>query len=70
MPCAQYETLKVHCNAPGEWGINSDKFTVNDNDNAEEAEDPRVDLTLVKTRIHEDTINMFKRVLLFSRELG
>jgi hypothetical protein len=66
MPRAQYETLKARCNARGNWGINSDKSTVNNDDDAEEAEDPQVDLTLVKTRIRKNTINMFKRVLLFS----
>ncbi len=53
-----------------EWGINSNKSTVDDNDdddNAEEAEYPQGDPALVRTRIREDTINMFKRVLLFSQ---
>jgi hypothetical protein len=73
MPCAQYKALEAHCNARREWGINSYKSPVNNDDNddnddnAEEAEVPQVDLTLVETRIHKDTINMFKRVLLFSQ---
>jgi hypothetical protein len=45
-------------------------LTVKDNDDddaAEEAEDPQGDPALVETRIREDTVNMFKRVLLFSQ---
>jgi hypothetical protein len=38
-----------------------------DDDNAEEAEDPQGDPALVETRICKDTVNMFKRVLLFSQ---
>jgi hypothetical protein len=70
MPCAQFKTLKACCKAQREGGINSDESTFDDNDNtdnAEEAEDSQVDLTLVETRIRKDTINMFKRVLLFSQ---
>jgi hypothetical protein len=70
MPHAQYEALKARRSVGHERGVNSDELTVkdnNDNDNAEEAEDPQGDLALVKTRIREDTINMFKRVLLFSQ---
>jgi hypothetical protein len=69
MPHAQYEALKALCNARREWGVYSDKSTVkdNDNDDAEEAEDPQVDLALVETKVRKDTINMFKRVLLFSQ---
>jgi hypothetical protein len=68
MPHTQFEAPKDHCQAWRERGINSDKSTVkddNDNDDAEEAEDPQGDPVLIKTRIYEDTVNMFKRVLLF-----
>ena len=70
MPRAQFEALEAHCHAWHEQGIDSDKLTVkdnDDNDNAKEAEDPQRDLALVETRIHKDTANMFKRVLLFSQ---
>jgi hypothetical protein len=70
MARAQYEALEAHRQARRERGVNSDKLTVkdiNDDDDAEEAEDPQGDLALVETRIHEDTVNMFKRVLLFSQ---
>ena len=70
MPHAQYEALEAHRQAQRERGVDSDKSTVednNDNDNAEEAEDPQGDPALVKIRIHEYTVNMFKRILLFSK---
>ncbi len=68
MPHAQYKALKAGHNAWHERGVDSDKLTDdNDGKDAEEAEDPQVDLTPVKARIHDDTINMFKRVLLFSQ---
>ncbi len=69
MPCAQYEALEAHCSAQHERGINSDESTVkdNDDDDAEEAEDPQEDPALVKTRIREDTVIMFKRVFFFSQ---
>jgi hypothetical protein len=68
IPCAQFEALEAHRQAWHEWGVDSDKLTVkdnDDNDDAEEAEDPQGDPALIKTRIHKDTVNMFKRVLLF-----
>ncbi len=66
----QFEALEARCQVRHERGINSDELTVkddDDNDNAEEAEDPQRDLALGKTRICKDTVNMFKRVLLFSQ---
>ncbi len=72
MPYPQFEALKAHahCQAQHEQGINSDKLAVeddNDDDDTEEAEDPQGDPALVKTKIREDTVNMFTRVLLFSQ---
>jgi hypothetical protein len=70
MPCAQFEALEAHCQARHDQGVDSDESTVkdhDDNDNAEEAEDPQGDPALIETRIHEDTINMFKRDLLISQ---
>ncbi len=70
MPCAQFESLEAHCQARRDWGINSDKLTIKDDgddDDAEEAEDPQGDPAPVETRICKDTVNMFKRVLLFSQ---
>ncbi len=70
MPCAQFETLEVHCQARRERGVDSDKSTVNDDkddDNAENAGDPQGEPALLETRIHGNTVDMFKRVLLFSQ---
>jgi hypothetical protein len=73
MPFAQFEALEACSQARCDWGINSDESTVkddNDNGNAEEVEDPQRDPALVETRICKDTVNMFKRVLLFSQGLA
>jgi hypothetical protein len=70
MPCAQFEALEAHHQEQHDQGVDSDKSTVKDNnndDNAEEAEKPQGDPALVETRICEDTVNVFKRVLLFSQ---
>jgi hypothetical protein len=70
MPCAQFEALKACCQARHEQGVDSNELTVkddNDDDYAEEAEDPQGDPALVETRIRKDTVNIFKRVLLFSQ---
>jgi hypothetical protein len=69
MPCAQFEALERHRQAWHNQGIDSDKSTVNDdNDNdAEDAGDPQGEPALLKTRIRKTTVHMFKRVLLFSQ---
>ncbi len=69
MPCAQFEALEACCQARRELGIDSNKLTVDDGDdiNAEDAGDPQGELALLETRIHETTVDMFKRVLLFSQ---
>jgi hypothetical protein len=52
-----------------ERGIDFDKSTIkDDNDNdAEDAGDPQGEQALLKTKICETTVDMFKSVLLFSR---
>ena len=70
VPRAQFEALEARCQARRDRGLDSDKSTVeddDDDDNAERAEDPQQDPALVETRIRKDTVNMFKRVLLFSQ---
>jgi hypothetical protein len=69
IPCAQFEALDAHCQAQRERGIDSNKLTINDNDNndAEDAGDPQGESALLETRIRETTVEMFKRVLLFSQ---
>ena len=54
MPHAQFEALEAHCQAQREQGVNSDKSTVeddNDDSDAEEAEDPQGEPALIDTRI-------------------
>ncbi len=73
MPRAQFEALKARCQARHDQGVNSDKSTVDDNDddvNAEEAEDPQGDPALFETRICKDTTDMFKKVFLFCQGPG
>jgi hypothetical protein len=68
--CTQFEALEACCQVRRERVVNFDESTVeddDDNDNAEETEDPQGDPALVETRIRKDTVNMFKRVLLFSQ---
>jgi hypothetical protein len=70
MPCAQFEALEARHQAQHDQVVDSAKLTVeddNDDDDAEEAEDPQGDPALVETRIRVDTVNVFKRVLLFSQ---
>ncbi len=70
MPCTQFEALEACCRARREQGVDSEELTVkddNDNNDAEEAEDPQGEPALVETRICKDTVNMFKRLLLFSQ---
>jgi hypothetical protein len=53
-----------------ERGIDSDKSTINYNDDdndAEDAGDPQGESALLETRICKTTVDMFKRVLLFSQ---
>jgi hypothetical protein len=70
MPRAQFEALETRCQAWREQGVDSDKSTVKDNDDDNDAEEPEVpqgDPALGETKIRKDTVNMFKRVLLFSQ---
>ena len=52
-----------------ERGIDSNKSTIEDdkNNDAEDAGDPQGEPVLLETRIRETTVDMFKRVLLFSQ---
>ena len=69
MPCTQFEALERCRQARREWGIDSDKLTVNegDDDDAEDAGDPQGEPALLETRIRKTTVDMFKRVILFSQ---
>ncbi len=69
MPCAQFEALERCRQAQNERGVDSDELTVKvDNDNnTEDAGNPQGEPALLKTRIRKTTVDMFKRVLLFSQ---
>jgi hypothetical protein len=69
MSCAQFEALEAHCQGRHEQSVDSDESTVDDNNNngTEDAGDPQGEPALLETRIHKTTMDMFKRVLLFSQ---
>jgi hypothetical protein len=68
MPRAQFEALEAHCQARREQGVDSNKSTIDNNDNdADDAGDPQGEPALLETRIRETTVNMFKRVLILSQ---
>jgi hypothetical protein len=69
MPHAQFEALERCQQTRHDRGVNSDKSTVKDDNNndAEDEGDPWGELALLETRIRETTVDMFKRVLLFSQ---
>jgi hypothetical protein len=69
MPRSQFEAPERRQQARHEQGVDSDKSTVDyDNeDNAEDAGDPQGEPALLETRIHKTTVDMSKRVLLFSQ---
>ncbi len=69
MPCTQFEALERCRHARRERGVDSNESTVEDdnNDDAEDAGDPQGEPALLETRIRETTVDMFKRVLLFSQ---
>ncbi len=69
MPCTQFEALEQIQQARCDRGIDSDELTIKDdnNDDAEDAGDPQGEPALLKTRIRKTTLDMFKRVLLFSQ---
>ena len=65
MPCAQFEALEQHRQAWCDRGIDSDKLTVQDKDKDED--DPQEEPAPLEARIRTTTVDMFKRVLLFSQ---
>ncbi len=69
MPHTQFEALEKCQQAQHEQGIDSDESTVKNNNDkdAEDAGDPQEEPALLETRIHETTMDMFKRVLFFGQ---
>ncbi len=69
MPHAQFEARERVRQARRERGVDSDKGTVQDEDkdDGDDGDDPQEEAAPLKARIRETTIDMFKRVLLFSQ---
>ncbi len=68
MPCTQFEALERRQQGRRKRGIDSNKSIIKDDndDNTEDAGDPHGEPALLTTRICKITVDMFKRVLLFS----
>ncbi len=69
MPCAQFEARERVRQARHERGIDSDKSTPQDEDedDCDDEDDPQEEAAPLKARIRKTTIDIFKRVLLFSQ---
>ncbi len=69
MPRAQFEALERRRQAWRDRGVDSDKSTVQDEDenNGDDEDDPLEEAAPLKARIRETTVDMFKQVLLFSQ---
>ncbi len=69
MSCTQFEALEARCQAQHEQGVDSNKLTVGDNNdyNVEDTGGPQGEPDILETRIRKTTVDMFKRVLLFSQ---
>jgi hypothetical protein len=70
MPCAQFEALVAYHQARHERGVDSNQLAVDDDkddNDAEDAGDPQGEPVLLETRIRKNTVDIFKRVLLFSQ---
>ncbi len=71
MPCAQSEALEACQQAWRDQGKDSDESTVRDEDEDEDGDnDLREDAVSFKARIRQTTVDMFKRVLLFSQGMA
>ncbi len=69
MPRAQFEALEQCRQAWHDRGVDSDEKTVRDEtkDEDEDEDDPHVEPAPLEARIRTTTVDMFKRVLLFSQ---
>ncbi len=68
MPCAQFEALVARQQARHDWGKDSDKLTIQDEDKDKNGDDdPQEDDVPLEARIRTTTTDMFKRVILFSQ---
>ncbi len=69
MPCAQFEAQERVRQARRERGVDSDKSAIQDKyeDDGDDGDVPQEEAAPLKARIRETTVDMFKRVLLFSQ---
>ncbi len=69
MTCAQFEARKKVRQAQHKRGIDSDESTVQDKDedDGDDGDDLQEEAAPLEARIRETTVDMFKRVLLFSQ---
>ncbi len=68
MPCTQFEALVARWQAQRDWGKESDKLTVQDEDKDNDSNnDLREYAVPLEARIRQTTVDMFKQVLLFSQ---
>jgi hypothetical protein len=67
MPCTQFEALERHWQARCDRGVDSDEETVRDKDEDDNEDHPQEEPAPLEARIRTTTIDMFKRVLLFSQ---
>jgi hypothetical protein len=69
MPHAQFEARERVRQARRERGVDSDEATVQDKDKdgGDNGDDPQEEAAPLEARICETTVDMFKRVLLFSQ---
>ncbi len=65
MPRAQFEALELRRQAQHDRGVDSDEETIQDEDKDED--DPQEEPAPLEARIRTTTVDMFKRVLLFSQ---
>ncbi len=66
MPRAQFEALERCLQAWRDRGVDSDEETIQDKDKDDNEDDQQEEAAPLEARIHKTTIDMFKRVLLFS----
>ncbi len=68
MPRTQFEALERRRQAWRDRGTDSDKSTIRDEDRDKDSDDDLQENAVpLEARIHTTTIDMFKRVLLFSQ---
>jgi hypothetical protein len=67
MPCAQFEAFERHQQARCDRGIDSDEETIQDEDEDDNEDDLQEEAAPLEARIRKTSVDMFKRVLLFSQ---